>query len=56
MKFHIIIVCMLFNNILGINAGIVKMVCEGINNCKTGISKQDNCHYKFEYVKKARYA
>ena len=37
---------------LGINAGIVKMVCEGINNCKTGISKQDNCHYKFEYVKK----
>ena len=26
---------------LGINAGIVKMVCEGINNCKTGISKQD---------------
>ena len=37
---------------LGINAGIVKMVCEGINNCKTGISKKDNCHYKFEYVKK----
>ena len=37
---------------LQINAGIVKMVCEGINNCKTGISKQDNCHYKFEYVKK----
>ena len=37
---------------LGINVGIVKMVCEGINNCKTGISKQDNCHYKFEYVKK----
>ena len=38
------------NQHLGINAGIVKMVCEGINNCKTGISKQDNCHYKFEYV------
>ena len=37
---------------LQINAGIVKMVCEGINNCKTGISKKDNCHYKFEYVKK----
>ena len=37
---------------LQINAGIVKMVCEGINNSKTGISKQDNCHYKFEYVKK----
>ena len=25
-KFHIIIVCMLFNNILVLNAGIVKMV------------------------------
>ena len=35
---------------LGINAGIVKMVCEGLNCCKTGISKLDNCHYKFEYV------
>ena len=34
---------------LGINAGIVKMVCEGINNCKTGISKKDGCEYKFEY-------
>ena len=39
---------------LGINAGIVKMVCEGLNCCKTGISKQDKCHYKFEYVKKKR--
>ena len=37
---------------LQINAGIVKMVCEGINHCKTGISKKDNCYYKFEYVKK----
>ena len=35
---------------LGINAGIVKMVCEKINNCKTGISKKDNHSYKFEYV------
>ena len=35
---------------LSINAGIVKMVCEGINRCKTGISKKDNCYYKFEYV------
>ena len=35
---------------LGINAGIVKMVCEGLNCCKTGISKLDKCHYKFEYV------
>ena len=35
---------------LDINAGIVKMVCEGLNCCKTGISKLDKCHYKFEYV------
>ena len=35
---------------LGINAGIVKMICEGINYCKTGISKIDNHSYKFEYV------
>ena len=35
---------------LGINAGIVKMVCEKINDCKTGISKIDNHSYKFEYV------
>ena len=37
---------------LGINAGIVKMVCEKINSCKTGISKIDNHSYKFEYVNK----
>ena len=37
---------------LGINAGIVKMVCEGINHCKTGISKKNGISYKFEYVKK----
>ena len=36
----------------GINAGIVKMVCEKLNRCKTGVSKKDNHHYKFEYVKK----
>ena len=36
---------------LGINAGIVEMVCEGINNCKTGISRIDGHHYKFEYRK-----
>ena len=36
---------------LGINAGIVKMVCEGINNRKTGISRIDGHHYKFEYRK-----
>ena len=27
---------------LQINVGIVKMVCEGINNCKTGISKKES--------------
>ena len=27
------------------------MVCEKINRCKTGVSKKDNHHYKFEYVK-----
>ena len=37
---------------LGINAGVVKMVCEKINGCKTGISKIDNHSYKFEYVDK----
>ena len=35
---------------LCINAGIVKMVCEGLNNCKTGISKKDGQAYKFEYI------
>ena len=37
---------------LQINAGIVKMVCEGINNCKSGISKKDGYSYRFEYVEK----
>ena len=37
---------------LGINAGIVKMVSEKLNYCKTGISKKDGNAYKFEYVKK----
>ena len=40
------------NQHLGINAGIVKMVCEKINSCKNGISKIDNHCYKFEYVNK----
>ena len=40
------------NQHLGINAGVVKMVCEKINSCKTGISKIDNHYYKFEYVNK----
>lgn len=37
---------------LHINAGIVKMVCEGINNCKSCVSKKDKNNYKFEYIKK----
>ena len=37
---------------LGIVAGIVSMCCQGINNCKSGISKKDGQRYKFEYVKK----
>ena len=37
---------------LSINTGIVKMVCEGINNCKTGISKKDAHQYKFECIQK----
>ena len=37
---------------LGINAGIVKMVCECTNHCKTGISKKNGISYKFEYVDK----
>ena len=37
---------------LQVNAGIVKMTCDKINHCKTGISKKDNYHYKFEYVNK----
>ena len=36
---------------LGINAGIVKMVCEGINNCKSGVSKKDGHSYTFQYIK-----
>jgi hypothetical protein len=40
------------NQHLGINVGIVKMVCEGLNNCKSGISKVDGCRYKFNYISK----
>ena len=35
---------------LQINAGIVKMACEGINRVQSGVSKKDGHHYKFEYV------
>ena len=36
---------------IGINAGIVKMVCEGINKYKSGISKKDGHSYTFKYIK-----
>lgn len=36
---------------LGIGVGIIKMVCEGLNYCKTGISKIDGQRYKFESVR-----
>ena len=35
---------------LGINAGTVKMVCEGCYGYKTERSKKDGHSYKFEYV------
>ena len=35
---------------LGINAGIIKQICENKNFCKTGKSKIDNDSYRFEYV------
>ena len=34
---------------LGINAGIVKMACEGLNYYKTGVSKIDGQRYSFRY-------
>ena len=36
---------------LSINVGIIKMVCENLNNCKSGISKKDGQRYIFEYIK-----
>ena len=36
---------------LNINAGIVKMVAEGLNNCKSGFSKKDGHSYTFQYIK-----
>ena len=37
---------------IGVNVGIVSMCCQGINNVKSGVSKKDGNHYKFEYVEK----
>lgn len=28
------------------------MACEGLNRVKHGISKKDNCKYKFKYIQK----
>jgi hypothetical protein len=35
---------------IGINCGIVKMCCEGLNRVKTGKSKINGNSYKFEYI------
>ena len=35
---------------LGINPGLVKMVAEGLNMCKTAISKMNHQAYIFEYI------
>ena len=35
---------------LGINPGLIKMVAEGLNKCKTGISKFNQQAYCFEYI------
>ena len=39
------------NQHLSINEGIVKMVCEGLNYCKSGVSKKDGHRYTFQYIK-----
>ena len=35
---------------LAINAGQVKMICEGLNHCKTATSKNNGKRYTFEYL------
>ena len=35
---------------LGINPGIIKMVCDKQNKCKSGKSKKDQMNYTFAYV------
>ena len=37
----------------GVNCGIIKMCCDKINNCKSGISKTNNHKYTFEYTNEA---
>ena len=38
---------------LGINPGLGKMIAEGLNKCKTAISKLNQQSYKFEYINEA---
>ena len=38
------------NKILAINAGQVKMICEGLNYCKSATSKKDGQKYSFQYL------
>ena len=35
---------------LGINPAQVRMICEGINYCKSANSKVDGCKYSFRYI------
>ena len=35
---------------LAINEGQVKMICEGLNHCKTATSKKNGKRYTFEYL------
>ena len=39
------------NKTLDINGGQVKMICEGLNYCKSATSKKDGQKYTFEYLK-----
>ena len=41
----------LVNKLLAINSGQVKMICEGLNYCKSATSKKDGQKYTFEYIK-----
>lgn len=40
---------------LRVNADNAKIVCEGINNCKSGKSKKDSCNYEFKYIEEKRH-
>jgi hypothetical protein len=43
------------NKELGVNAGIVKMVCDGQKHAKTGTSKKNGIRYRFNYITKEEY-